>query len=270
MSLISNMFKNNNSNKKTSFITYLICGDPNTNVTNKLLHIMVETGVDLIELGIPFTDPIADGPIIQKGIERALKNNTTLENTLTVVKNFRKKNTSTPIVLMGYMNPIEKMGYQKFASKANKSGVDGVLIVDLPVEESHTINKIFKTNSLTQIFLASPTTDNDRLKKIVKHSDGYVYYVSIKGITGTSIKNISSIKNKVKKIRQVSKKKVPVAVGFGIKNKSSAKKISLFSDGIIIGSSIVELIEKYIHNKNLMYKKIKTFLLGINKVLVAK
>ena len=161
---------------------------------------MVEAGVDLIELGIPFTDPIADGPIIQKGIERALKNNTTLENTLTVVKNFRKVNTSTPIVLMGYMNPIEKMGYQKFAAKANKSGVNGVLIVDLPVEESHTINKICKTNSLTQIFLASPTTDNDRLKKIVKHSDGYVYYVSIKGITGTSIKNIRSARPYQKKL----------------------------------------------------------------------
>ncbi|MEC9206185.1 MAG: tryptophan synthase subunit alpha [Pseudomonadota bacterium] len=271
MNLISGAFKKDaTSIQKTTFITYLVCGDPNTNITLRLLNIMVEAGVDLIELGMPFTDPIADGPVIQKGIERSLKSKTTLESTLMVVKNFRKTNKITPIVLMGYMNPIEKMGYEKFAIKANKCGVDGILIVDLPVEEAHTVNKIFKQNQLKQIFLASPTTDTSRLKKIVRYSDGYVYYVSIKGITGNSIKNINSIKDKVKQIQKISKDKVPVAVGFGIKNKSSAKKISAFSDGIIIGSSIVELIEKYIHNKNMMYKKIKSFLSGINKVLDKK
>ena len=270
MNLISSAFEKSTLKKKTAFITYLVCGDPNINVTTRLLNIMAETGVDLFELGMPFTDPIADGPIIQKGIERALKNNTTLEKTLTVVKNFRKVNKKIPIVLMGYMNPIENMGYTKFATKASKSGVDGVLIVDLPVEESRIINKILKKNNLKQIFLTSPTTDNARLKKIVQHSDGYIYYVSIKGITGTSIKSVSSIKAKVKKIKQISNNKIPIAVGFGIKSKSSAKKIGLFSDGVIIGSSIVELIEKYRHNKNVMYKKIKTFLLGINKSLIIK
>ena len=270
MNRISNAFLKSLPKKKSAFITYLVCGDPNIEGTKKILNIMADSGVDLIELGIPFTDPIADGPIIQKGIERALQNKITLENTLTIVKNFRKKNTTTPIVLMGYMNPIMNMGYEKFSIKAINSGVDGVLIVDLPIEESHEINQIFKKNNLKQIFLASPTTDNNRLKTIIEHTEGYLYYVSIKGITGTSIKNISSIKEKVNKIKKISNKKIPIVVGFGIKNKSSAKKIGLFSDGVIIGSSIVELIEKYRHNKNIMYSRIRNFLLGINKALEKK
>ncbi len=270
MNRIANAFPTSPNKKKTAFITYLVCGDPSINSTKKLLQIMVDSGVDLIELGMPFTDPIADGPTIQKGIERALKNKTTLENTLTVVKDFRKNNKRTPIVLMGYMNPIVNMGYEKFSIKAKNCGVDGILIVDLPIEESYEINKVFKRNNLKQIFLASPTTDANRLKKIKKYSEGYLYYVSIKGITGTSIKNIQSIKNQVKKIKRISNKKIPIAVGFGIKNRSSAKKISSFSDGIIIGSSIVELIEKYIHNKNAMYSKIKDFLLGITRTLEKK
>lgn len=270
MNRISNAFLKSLPKKKSAFITYLVCGDPNIEGTKKILNIMADSGVDLIELGIPFTDPIADGPIIQKGIERALQNKITLENTLTIVKNFRKKNTTTPIVLMGYMNPIMNMGYEKFSIKAINSGVDGVLIVDLPIEESHEINQVFKKNNLKQIFLASPTTGNNRLKTIIEHTEGYLYYVSIKGITGTSIKNISSIKEKVNKIKKISNKKIPIVVGFGIKNKSSAKKIGLFSDGVIIGSSIVELIEKYRHNKNIMYSRIRNFLLGINKTLEKK
>ena len=270
MNSISDVFKNNIANKKTTFITYLVCGDPNIKTTEKLLNLMVVEGVDLIELGMPFTDPIADGPVIQKGIERALDNKVTLARVFKIVKKFRKKNKKTPIVLMGYMNPIEKMGYKKFASEAKQSGVNGILIVDLPIEESDELQEIFKNNNITQIFLVSPTTDVNRLKKIVKSSQGYIYYVSIKGITGSTIKNISSIKERVKMIKNIPNNRVPVAVGFGIKNKSSARRIASFSDGIIIGSSIVELIEKYRHNKNIMYKKVKNFLSGINKILVTK
>ena len=171
---------------------------------------------------------------------------------------------------MGYMNPIEKMGYKNFTASAKKYGVDGVLIVDLPPEESAEINLTLSKNNVSQIFLASPTTEANRLQNIINSSSGYLYYVSLKGITGSSIKNFSPIKDNVKKIRKISKNKIPIVVGFGIKNQITAKRIGMFSDGIIIGSSIVELIEKNYHQKDIMCKKIKLFLVNIKKALVNK
>ena len=270
MNRLSSFFKKNLSEDKVALITYLICGDPDIRTTQKIMKTMVDSGVDVIELGIPFTDPIADGPIIQKGVERALKKNISLNNIFSLVKEFRKTNTFTPIVLMGYMNPIEKMGYKNFSASAKKYGVDGVLIVDLPPEESAEINLTLSKNNISQIFLASPTTEENRLQNIINSSSGYLYYVSLKGITGSPIKNFSPIKNNVEKIRKISKYKIPVVVGFGIKNKIVAKNIGKFSDGIIIGSSIVELIEENYHQKDIMYKKIKSFLVNIKRALVHK
>ena len=270
MNRINNTFLQQKKNKRAAFITYLVCGDPDLTSTLKLMHLMVDSGVDLIELGIPFTDPIADGPTIQKGVERALKKNVSLKDVLKVVESFRKKNQKTPIVLMGYINPIESMGYDKFAIQAKNKGVDGVLLVDSPPEESKVINKILIKNNLCQIYLASPTTEKKRLKIIIKHSSGYLYYVSVKGITGSSIIDFKPIKKAVDNIRKLSKNNIPVTVGFGIKDGATAKNIGKFSDGIIIGSSIVELIEKYMDNKAVMYKKIKSFLVSINKSIGEK
>ena len=270
MNRINNIFLQQKKNKRAAFITYLVCGDPDLTSTLKLMHLMVDSGVDLIELGIPFTDPIADGPTIQKGVERALKKNVSLKDVLKVVESFRKKNQKTPIVLMGYINPIESMGYDKFAIQAKNKGVDGVLLVDSPPEESKVINKILIKNNLCQIYLASPTTEQKRLKIIIKHSSGYLYYVSVKGITGSSIIDFKPIKKAVDNIRKLSKNSIPVTVGFGIKDGATAKNIGKFSDGIIIGSSIVELIEKYMNNKTEMYKKIKSFLVNINKSIGKK
>ena len=256
--------------QKSAFISYLVCGDPDLNTTLKIMHSMVDHGVDLIELGIPFTDPIADGPTIQKGIERALKNKVSLTDVLNLVSQFRNKDKVTPIVLMGYMNPIENMGYKKFSKMAKLKGVDGLLIVDLPPEESKTINDELIKNDLSQIFLASPTTEDKRLETIIKYSSGYLYYVSLKGITGSSIINYEPIKRRIMKIKRLSKNKIPITVGFGIKTPDAAKKISKFSDGIIIGSSIVELIEKNKNNKTLMLKNINKFLKTIKSSLVKK
>ena len=175
MNRIDTVFKK----KSTAFITYLVCGDPDIKSTSKIMSLMVDSGVDIIELGVPFTDPIADGPIIQRGVERALKKNISIYDVLDVVESFRKKNKTTPIVLMGYMNPINKIGFKKFSSLAKSKGVDGVLIVDLPPEESTDINNIIVKNKLSQIFLASPTTELSRLKKIIKYSSGYLYYVCL-------------------------------------------------------------------------------------------
>ena len=267
MNRVTKFFKLIKDKKKKAFISYVVCGDPNLKSTCKILHTMVDSGVDIIELGIPFTDPIADGPVIQKGVERALKNKTSLLDVLSIVKQFRKTNNETPIVLMGYSNPIEMMGYSNFASLAKSKGVDGILIVDAPPEESLTTNKIFKKYGLCHIFLASPTTEIKRLKNIIKLSSGYLYYVSVKGITGSSITSFESIKKNVEQIRKISSNKIPIAVGFGIKNGKVAKSISMFSDAIIIGSSIVELIEKYQNNKEFMYKKIRSFVKNIASYL---
>ena len=165
MNRINQLFLQQKKSKRTAFITYLVCGDPDLSSTLKIMNLMVESGVDLIELGVPFTDPIADGPTIQKGVERALKKNVSLVDVLKVVEAFRKNNQKTPLVLMGYMNPIERMGYNKFAIQAKNKGVDGVLLVDSPPEESEEINKSLVKNNLCQIFLASPTTEDKRLKK---------------------------------------------------------------------------------------------------------
>mgnify|MGYP001489027890 FL=1 len=253
--------------QKSAFISYLVCGDPDLNTTLKIMHSMVKNGVDLIEVGIPFTDPIADGPVIQKGIERALKNKVSLIDVFNLVEKFRKEDKATPIVLMGYLNPIENMGYRKFSKLAKSKGVDGVLIVDLPPEESLVINKELIRNNLSQIFLASPTTEDKRLKSIIEYSSGYLYYVSLKGITGSSLVDFQPIKKRIKMIKKLSDNKIPVSVGFGIKTAETARKISLFSDGIIIGSSIVELIEKNQHNKAVMHKKIIKFIKSIRSSL---
>ena len=263
MSRINTVFKR----QKSTFISYLVCGDPDLNTTLKIMHSMVKNGVDLIEVGIPFTDPIADGPVIQKGIERALKNKVSLIDVFDLVEKFRKEDKKTPIVLMGYLNPIENMGYRKFSKLAKSKGVDGILIVDLPPEESLVLNKELIRNNLSQIFLASPTTEDKRLKSIIKYSSGYLYYVSLKGITGSSLVDFQPIKKRIKMIKKLSDNKIPVSVGFGIKTAETARKISLFSDGIIIGSSIVELIEKNQHNKAVMHKKIIKFIKSIRSSL---
>jgi len=263
MNRINTVFKR----QKSAFISYLVCGDPDLNTTLKIMHSMVKNGVDLIEVGIPFTDPIADGPVIQKGIERALKNKVSLIDVFDLVEKFRKEDKATPIVLMGYLNPIENMGYRKFSKLAKSKGVDGILIVDLPPEESLVINKELIRNNLSQIFLASPTTEDKRLKSIIEYSSGYLYYVSLKGITGSSLVDFQPIKKRIKMIKKLSDNKIPVSVGFGIKTAETARKISLFSDGIIIGSSIVELIEKNQHNKAVMHKKIIKFIKSIRSSL---
>ncbi len=266
-SRIPDIFKNNtNSNKKT-FISYLVCGDPSSDYTLSAMHTMSTSGVDIIELGIPFTDPIADGPIIQRSIDRSLKKNTSLDNVISLVKKFRKHDNKTAVVLMGYMNPIHKMGIVKFTKKINDSDIDGVLVVDSPPEESNILNKYLKKYNKSHIYLASPTTTDDRMKSIARMSSGYIYYVTIKGITGSKLSNISNIKDNVKKIKKFTNNKLPVAVGFGIKDSKSAQKMAGFSDGIIIGSSIVELINKYSYDKKTMNSKLSKYISSISRVI---
>ena len=266
-SRIPSIFRENAKKNKKTFISYLVCGDPSKNDTLIAMKIMADSGVDVIELGIPFTDPIADGPVIQKSIDRALKNNVSLKDVISVVEKFRKTNKKTAVVLMGYMNPVHKMGVEKFTKSINKNDIDGVLIVDSPPEESIDLNSSLKKYNKSHIYLASPTTTDQRMRSITQMSSGYVYYVTVKGITGSKLTDISTIKKNVAKIKKYSKNNIPVAVGFGIKDSKSAKQMSKFSDGIIIGSSIVELIHKHSNNKNVMKKNLTHYLSSISRVI---
>ena len=267
MNRIEQTFKNN---KKKVFIAYLVCGDPDIRTTVKIMNTLVTSGVDLIELGVPFTDPIADGPVIQKSIERALKKNVNLNDVFSVCKKFRKENKTTPLVLMGYLNPIENLGYKKFSKTAARSGVDGVLVVDSPPEESSMLSSVLQDNDICNIHLASPTTNKSRLESIVKASKGYLYYVSLKGITGSKISNITSIKQSINMIKKINKNDLPVVVGFGIKDKQTAKRISQVSDGVIIGSSFVKIIEENLHNKHRMVDNINKYAKKIKTSIVNK
>ena len=266
-SRIPSIFRENAKKNKKTFISYLVCGDPSKNDTLIAMKIMADSGVDVIELGIPFTDPIADGPVIQKSIDRALKNNVSLKDVISVVEKFRKTNKKTAVVLMGYMNPVHKMGVEKFTKSINKNDIDGVLIVDSPPEESIDLNSSLKKYNKSHIYLASPTTTDQRMRSITQMSSGYVYYVTVKGITGSKLSDISTIKKNVAKIKKYSKNNIPVAVGFGIKDSKSAKQMSKFSDGIIIGSSIVELIHKHSNNKNVMKKNLTSYLSSISRAI---
>ena len=266
-SRIPSIFRENAKKNKKTFISYLVCGDPSKNDTLIAMKVMADSGVDVIELGIPFTDPIADGPVIQKSIDRALKNNVSLKDVISVAQNFRKTNKKTAVVLMGYMNPVHKMGVEKFTKSINKNDIDGVLIVDSPPEESIDLNSSLKKYNKSHIYLASPTTTDQRMRSITQMSSGYVYYVTVKGITGSKLTDISTIKKNVAKIKKYSKNNIPVAVGFGIKDSKSAKQMSKFSDGIIIGSSIVELIHKHSNNKNVMKKNLTSYLSSISRAI---
>ena len=266
-SRIPSIFNENSKKNKKTFISYLVCGDPSKNDTLIAMKIMANSGVDVIELGIPFTDPIADGPVIQKSIDRALKNNVSLKDVISVVEKFRRTDKKTAVVLMGYMNPVHKMGVEKFTKSVNKNDIDGVLIVDSPPEESIDLNTCLKKYNKSHIYLASPTTTDQRMKSITQMSSGYVYYVTVKGITGSKLTDISTIKKNVAKIKKYSQDNIPVAVGFGIKDSKSAKQMSKFSDGIIIGSSIVELIHKHSNNKNVMKKNLTSYLSSISRAI---
>lgn len=245
MSRIQGCFAQLKQENRKALIPYVAAGDPNPEITIDLLHAMVDSGADIIELGIPFSDPMADGPVIQKASERALIYGTSLSDVLDMVKTFRETNDHTPIVLMGYLNPIEIMGYGNFAKAASDAGVDGVLTVDIPPEEANEYVTFLKDNQLDPIFLLSPTTTRERMAIICGYASGFVYYVSVKGVTGTSALNTDEVAGRVDIIKQVTD--LPIGVGFGIKNAETASAIAGFSDAVVVGSALVNLVEQNAH-----------------------
>jgi len=238
MSRIQQRVAHAKSAGKKLLVAYIVNGDPHPEVTLPTLHEMVAKGVDIIELGVPFSDPMAEGPVIQKGHERALVHGTSLKGTLDVVKQFRQTNSDTPIVLMGYANPVERFGYEAFANTAAAAGVDGLLTVDLPPEEVGVLKTALDAVGLDNIFLLAPTTRLERARRIAEHASGFLYYVSLKGVTGAGHLDIDDVKAKLDAFGQLTD--LPVCVGFGIKDPATAKAVAQLADGVVIGSVLVD------------------------------
>lgn len=256
--------------QRKALIPYLTAGDPDLRQTLALLNTLVASGADIIELGVPFSDPMADGPVIQRACERALAQQVSLEQILQLVAEFRQHNQNTPLVLMGYLNPIEQMGVQKFVAQAVAAGVDGVLVVDLPPEEAHELHTALRAHNLDLIFLIAPTTSNSRIEQIAALASGYLYYVSLRGVTGAQQVNPAEIAERIGQIRQ--KSTLPIAVGFGIKDAATAASMAALADGIIIGSALVQVIEQasgaeYPSEQTTLLKDIANFLNTIKSAL---
>ena len=264
MSRIAHITKMARERGRKLLIPYLVAGDPNLQVTVDLMHSLVESGADVIELGIPFSDPSSDGPVIQRSIERSLGNGTSLRDAFNVVAEFRKSDQATPIVLMGYLNPVEILGADVFVKKSLEVGVDGVLLVDMPPAEAETIHKKLTEAEIDTIFLVAPTTSENRVKSIVELTSGYVYYVSLKGVTGASISDTHSVQRNVDALRKMTD--LPVVVGFGVKDEQSAKNMSGVSDGVIVGTALVKNIESLNHSTKVNYQDIARCTLVIKNI----
>ena len=267
MSRIENCFNDLKEKDRKGLIPFIVAGDPKPAFTLPLMNALVDGGADLIELGVPFSDPMADGPVIQRGSERALAHGTALHDVITMVAAFRKENQQTPVILMGYLNPVEIMGYEDFAKSAAEAGVDGVLIVDMPPEEAGELKEILAKHQLDLIFLIAPTTSVERQKYISETASGFLYYVSLKGVTGSNKLDTNSVEDSVRAIKQHSK--LPVGVGFGIRDAESAAKVAKVSDAVVVGSPIVELVGEMVDDSTESLNKISEYLLAMRDAINA-
>lgn len=248
MSRIQSTFAALQDAGRTALIPYIAAGDPNPGVTVELLHGMANAGADIIELGIPFSDPMVDGPVIQRAAERALEHHVSLKMVLKMVGEFRQTNDHTPIILMGYVNPIEMYGYQRFATDAANVGVDGVITVDLPPNPDNETVTLFKAAGLDPIFLIAPTTKEARIEEICSAARGFVYYVSLKGVTGAAGIDVPAVTKRLVKIRQYTD--LPLGVGFGISDGEAAAKVGKVANAVIVGSAMIKRMEAVMEQGN--------------------
>jgi tryptophan synthase alpha chain len=258
MSRLTNLFAQLKQANRKALIPFVTVGDPTPDFTLPLLHEMVAAGADILELGVPFSDPMADGPVIQRASERALAHKMSLRKVLAVAAEFRKTDTKTPLVLMGYLNPIEMMGYKAFADAAQQADIDGILTVDLPPEESEECATLFKQRGLDQIFLLAPNSVDERIQKMGEIGSGYLYYVSLKGVTGAGHLNTDDVAVKLAQIRKNTS--LPIGVGFGVKDAQTAKTVAQLADGVVVGSALISLIEENLDNPALAKEKIVALL----------
>ena len=242
MSRIQTAFRRLADEGRKALIPFITAGDPDAALTVPLMRALVDAGADVIELGVPFSDPMADGPTIQRASERALARGMRLKKVLELVADFRQADATTPVVLMGYANPIEAMGLENFAAAAARAGVDGVLVVDYPPEEAENFGAAMKAHGMDPIFLVAPTSTAARIAQVAQIASGYVYYVSLAGVTGSGALNVEAVAERLPAIRD--KTGLPVGVGFGIRDAATAARIAGFADAVVVGSRIIEEIEK--------------------------
>ena len=241
MSRIAERFSELRAQNRCALIPFVTAGDPNGEVTVPIMHALVEAGANVVELGVPFSDPMADGPVIQRASERALSAGMNLGRVLEIVREFRQRDTATPVVLMGYLNPFEVAGYEKFADAASEAGVDGVLTVDLPPEEAGPFLAAVRARGIDLIFLLAPNSDEKRIRRICDAASGFVYYVSLKGVTGASHLDVDEVATKVTAIKRATD--LPVGVGFGIRDGETAARVASVSDAVVVGSVLVQAVE---------------------------
>jgi len=265
MSRIQGRFEALAKAKRKALIPYITAGDPHPSLTVPLMRGLVEAGADILELGVPFSDPMADGPVIQRAGERALKHGVGLSNVLDMVAEFRKSDTRTPVVLMGYANPIEAMGVEKFVAAAKAVGVDGLIVVDYPPEECEQFAAQAKKAGIDPIFLLAPTSTDERIQQVGRVGSGYLYYVSLRGITGAANIDLGDVAARIPKIRAATR--LPVGVGFGIRDAESARRVAQSADAVVIGSRIIQEIEAGAADQAV--SRVKAFLKPIREALDA-
>jgi len=265
MSRIKTRFAQLKEQQNKALIPFITAGDPNPDCTVPIMHAMVEAGADIIELGVPFSDPMADGPVIQAACERALVHGTTLTDIFAMVKTFREKDNETPVVLMGYLNPVEVMGYNKFASLCNETGVDGALIVDLPPEEGESLLAELRVFDIDVVFLLAPTSTPARIAKVCQSASGFVYYVSLKGVTGAATLDVGAVENKVADIRGITD--LPIGVGFGIRDAQTAAAVANVSDAVVVGSAIVNKFAQHADSPATITSEVVTLLKSMRQAM---
>ena len=258
MARIAQRFAELKKQGRRALIPFIAAGDPETWVTVPLMHALVKSGADIVELGVPFSDPMADGPVIQRAAERALKHKVSLTQVLNMVREFRTKDKTTPVVLMGYLNPIEVMGYDRFAAEAAAAGVDGALTVDLPPEEAGALTAALRRHALDAIFLLAPTSPVERIRLIAEAASGFIYYVSLRGVTGASHLNLDEVADRLKAIRAHTR--LPVGVGFGIGSPEAAAGVAALADAVIVGSALVRRMEEFAAQPDKILTEVPAFL----------
>ncbi len=265
MSRIQGRFESLRASRRKALIPYITAGDPRPSLTVPLMRALVEGGADILELGVPFSDPMADGPVVQRSGERALKHGVGLADVLRYVSDFRDADKATPIVLMGYANPIEAMGVENFIGAAKTAGVDGVIVVDYPPEECADFAALAKKNDIDPIFMLAPTSTDQRIEQVARVGSGYLYYVSLRGVTGAANLDFSEVTAKIPKIRAATR--LPIGVGFGIRDADSARRVAASTDAVVIGSRIIQEIEA--GNPDQAVARVRAFLRPIREALDA-
>jgi len=265
MSRIQARFESLARERRKALIPYITAGDPHPSLTVPLMRAMVEAGADILELGVPFSDPMADGPVIQRAGERALRHGVGLRDALGMVAEFRKLENSVPVVLMGYANPVEAMGVEDFVAGAQGAGVDGIIVVDYPPEECEDFSVLAKRNGIDPIFLLAPTSTDKRIGEVARIGSGYLYYVSLRGITGAGNIDLKDVAARIPKIRAATR--LPIGVGFGIRDAESARQVAQTADAVVIGSRIIQEIEAGAPEQAVA--RVKAFLKPIRQALDA-